>query len=290
MASRRGPVPDPDAHLFEDDDDDLLDSQHNPHASSTRWRHEESSAFRKHANHHQQHSLSLEPRRAEAKSGTMDLADFLNSSRVESDGPVSRPGSSAPIKYTPIMLDGSVADAAGEPHLDDDPAHAANQDGKTIVCGPLLNYKRMVGNAWVGSVLVVTKGGGKTQPFIPTLVLRRVGEAQHIHTNGYTNGNGTNGSNGSNGSNGDVNAAAIECRGRCLYSDYRNTFWRFDLRCEMEHNENKWEYTVPDMRYVSKRKPQKNSFYVPAVEESMRSTAPANMLSCGAGFGYGLCC
>lgn len=173
------------------------------------------------------------------------------------------------------MLDGKVADAAGEPHTGDDLAHAEPQDGKTIACGPLLNYKRMDGNTWVGSVLVVTKGGGKTQKFAPTVVLRRVGEAQHLHANGPSNG--TNGE-----TNGTVNGAMAptEVRGQCLYSDYRNTFWRFELHCEMEQNEIKWEYTVPEMRYVSKKKPQKNSFYVPAVQESMRSTVPIHFVFC----------
>lgn len=276
MAARKQNRGDPDADLFQDDDDDIQDPEHNPHASATRWRHEESSSYRKHAS---QHHHSLEPRSAEAKSGTMDLADFLNSSRVEPEDAPSRPGSSAPNKHTPIMLDGNVADAAGEPHLDDDPAHAAPQDGKTVACGPLLNYKRMEGNAWIGSVLVVTKGGGQTQAFVPTLVLRRVGDAQHIHTNGFRNGTSNGNSNGTNGS-----AGVTEIRGQCLYSDYRNTFWRFDLRCEMEQSEIKWEYTVPDMRYVSKKKPQTNSFYVPAVQESMRSTAPISLFYCGVGF------
>lgn len=283
MSSRRGPVPDPDAHLFEDDDDDLVDPENNPHASATRWRHQESSAYRKHASQHaaSQHAASqhghssLEPRSAEAKSGTMDLADFLNSSRVESDAPTSRHASSAPIKYTPIMLDGNAADAVDELHLGHDPAHP--QDGKTVACGPLLNYKRMEGNAWIGSVLIVTKGGGKTQAFVPTLVLRRVGEAQHIHAPGSSNGAGY-------GTNGDRNghAGAADIAGQCLYSDHRNTFWRFDLRCAMERSEIKWEYTVPDMRFVSKQKPQTNYFFVPAIQESMRSTAPLGFCDIGA--------
>lgn len=283
MSSRGGGgAPDPDVALLQDDDDELLDPRNNPYASSTRWRHEESSSYRKHA------SSSLQPRSPEAKSETTELADFLNSSRVEpEDFSRSRTGSvAASNKHTPIMLDGMVADAAGEPHLVDDLAHGEPQDGKTIACGPLLNYKRMEGNTWVGSVLVVTKGGGKTQAFVPTLVLRRVGEAQHLHANGASNGT-------SHEQNGDVNGAASpsEITGQCLYSDHRNTFWRFDLHCEMEQNEVKWEYTVAEMRYVSKKKPHKNSFYVPAIQESMRSTAPIFLnFFCGTGYGHRLCC
>lgn len=247
---------DPDTALLEDDDLDLeLEADpRNPHVSGTRWRHEESSAFRKHA------GQNLQPRAAEAKTGTHDLADFLNSMRVapEEAAPRSSPGSTAPNRYTPIMVDGQIADAAGEPNLENDPAQAEPQDGKTIACGPLLNYRRMDGNIWVGSVLIVTKGGGKTWGFTPTLLLRRVGEAQHIHAPG-TNGN-------ANGA-----AGATEIQAQCLYSDLRNTFWRFDLRCEMEANEIKWDYTVPDTRFASKTKPRANSFYVPAITESMRS-------------------
>lgn len=239
--------------------DDELDPR-NPYTSATRWRHEESSQFRKHAGH------SLQPRAAEAKTGTHDLANFLNSSRVAPDLSMTRPDSSNAKhnvnKHTPIMVDGHVAEAVGEPHLDVDPAQAEPQDGKTIVCGPLLNYRRMEGNHWVGSVLIVTKGGDQQQAFVPTLILRRAGEAQHIHSTGANNV-----------SNGDANGAAgaTEIRGRCLYSDQRNTFWRFDLRCEMEACEIRWEYTVPDMRYTSKKKPHTNAFFVPAVTESMRS-------------------
>lgn len=256
MSSRHAHDHDIDAALADDD----LDPR-NPYASATRWRHEESSQFHKHA------GLSLQPRAAEAKTGTHDLAKFLNSSRVAPDlSPTSRPNSSSAKdstnKHTPIMVDGRAAEAAGEPHLDVDPAQAEPQDGKTIVCGPLLNYRRMEGNHWVGSVLIVTRGGGKTQEFVPTLALRRAGEARHIHANG-ANPAADEGLNGF--------AGATEIRGHCLYSDYRNTFWRFDLRCEMEASEIMWEYTVPDMRYTSKKKPHKNSFFVPAITESMRS-------------------
>lgn len=255
MSSHHAHDRDLDAALTDDD----LDPR-NPYASATRWRHEESSQFRKHAGH------SLQPRAAEAKTGTHDLANFLNSSRVAPDLSSSRPSSSNAKnnvnKHTPIMVDGRVAEASGEPPLDVDPAQAEPQDGKTIVCGPLLNYRRMEGNHWIGSVLIVTKGGGKTQEFVPTMVLRTAGEAKHIHSNGAENA--TNGAlNGA--------AGAIEIRGYCLYSDPRNTFWRFDLRCEMEASEIMWEYSILDMRYTSEKKPHTNNFFVPAVTESMRS-------------------
>lgn len=252
-------------------DDDDLDTR-NPHASSTKWRHEESKAYRKYAGQH------LEPR-AEArnpKSETHDLADFLKSSRLAPDevnGASPRPRTSSATggaHYQPIVIDGREARAAGEPS-NADAADAAPQDGKTIVCGPLLNYKRMEHNCWVGSVLIVTKGGGRTPPPAPILVLRRVGEAQSSRAvashGGYpaTDIDYFNPHSGRNGASG-----SAEVQGLCLYSDYRNTFWRFTLSVEIEANEVEWEYSIPGMRHVSKKKPHTSSFYVPAINESMR--------------------
>lgn len=297
MSSRH--AHDPDAALLADDDDDLdlglAADAHNPHSSSTRWRHEESTKFRKHAapghGHGQGHGHAhghghsgLEPRTAEAgKTGTHDLADFLNSTRVAPDDAARSRSGSSPNKHTPIMVDGNgTAATASSPDHDHDhnadadaePTPVHPQDGRTVACGPLLNYRRIEGNTWIGSVLIVTMGGGKTQDFAPTLLLRRVGEAQHMHaasssatttTRARTNGGA---------------APADEVRAQCLYSDYRNTFWRFDLRCEMEAGEIHWEYAVQDVRYVSSKKPRTNSFYVPAVTESMRSTfAPLGPLA-----------
>ncbi|KAF3769127.1 hypothetical protein M406DRAFT_287220 [Cryphonectria parasitica EP155] len=246
---------DPDAELFEDDEDLAVDP-HNPYESSTRWRHEESSAYRKHA--------SLQPRAAEAKTGTHDLADFLNSSRLAPDNTSrSRPVSAVPSKHMPIMVEGQAPEAAAlDAHAEADAAHNHPKDGRTIACGPLLNYRRMEGTYWVGSVLIVTTGGGKTQDVVPTLALRKI-DAAHQQAQTEEVSNGTDGH-----TNGFAGATDIE--GLCLYSDPRNTFWRFDLRCEMGAAESKWAYTLPEMRFISKKKPQENFFNVPAVTESMR--------------------
>lgn len=279
MSSRH--VHDPDAALLEDDDDDLDHElgadAHNPYSSRTRWRHEESTKFRKHAapGHgygHGHGQNGLEPRTAEAKTGTHDLADFLNSTRVAPDDTSRARSGSSPNKHTPIMVDGHGADVAGpaataspsDHDHDHDLTSAHPRDGRTIACGPLLNYRRIEGRTWIGSVLIVTMGGGKTQDFVPTLLLRRVGEAQHMH------GTSSSGATTRARTNGGA-AAAVEVRAQCLYSDYRNTFWRFDLRCEMEAGEVHWEYAVQDVRYVSSKKAHTSSFYVPAVTESMRS-------------------
>ncbi|KAK3394778.1 hypothetical protein B0H63DRAFT_57769 [Podospora didyma] len=225
----------------------------NPHASSTRWRHQESSSYAKYANQHQQghhhgHHNPGQARDADAHGGVGPLADFLNSSRItpSADSP-DRPTTP---RFKTIMA--GAAEARATTNQTEDGANASPMegpptDGKDVVCGPLLNYRRMEGNQWIGSVLVVTKGGGKTQPIVPSLSLRRAGAG----------GNGKD-------------APGRSIRGTCLYSDPRNTFWRFDLAVEMGAAETKWEYALPDMRLSSKTKPVVNSFFVPAIAESMR--------------------
>jgi hypothetical protein len=307
MAPRR----DPDADLFEDEDDDEdLDAHEqqasNPHASSTRWRHEESRRYARHAaaatahhhhhqHQHQQHDPIRSPgpaaaREPETRGDTGDLASFFNESRVSPaeakgrdrdgdrgggrgaasggrGGVGSRTGTgtrTGRARYTPLMAaagqedeEGQGQRAAGE--------HRAAADGKQIAVGPLLNYRRTEGTKWVGSVLVVAKGGGKEQQeqqeqqqhFVPTLSLRRVGVegdkedgASAATTNGGT--------------------AGQTVHGLCLYSDARCTFWRFTLKVELEARPTVWEYSLPEMRFTSRTKPQLNRFHLAALSESMR--------------------
>ncbi|KAI8238378.1 hypothetical protein K4K57_008093 [Colletotrichum sp. SAR 10_99] len=241
----------------------LDDVGHNPHASANRWRHQESSAFARHAA--QAHAV---PRDPQDRGTTNDLASFLNRDRVEPENPNAAPN------FKPIMI------AAGEATGDEQPrattAHSYEQpdapDGKEIICGPLLNYRRMDADRWYGSVLIVAKGGGKTQSFAPHLILRPAGSADTQHAIPEANGvNGTNGTvngEGSNGANG-AGANSTEIQGQCLYSDPRNTFWAFDLSLPLSQAEAKWEYLIPDMRFSSIR-PDRYHFFVPAVNESMR--------------------
>lgn len=216
----------------------------NPYASSNRWRHAESSAYAKYEKAH----AGPVAREADARgTGVSDLADFLNKSRID---PTS-PAADRPItpRFKPVIAGAVEAKAAveGGDHADSESAHAGPPpDGKEVVCGPLLNYRRMEGTRWVGSVLVVTAGGGKTQPIVPTLDLRKAGEAKGRRSNSF------------------------DIQGFCLYSDSRNTFWRFNLEVEMEPVEIKWEYELPELRLTSNTKPPVNSFFVPAIDESMR--------------------
>jgi hypothetical protein len=228
----------------------------NPYASSSRWRHAESSAYARYEKGKAQHGPVA--RDADSRgTGVSDLADFLNKSRLDPSEIHDDTASHRPItpRFKPVVAgahEARTAVATTTAHPDDE-AGAAPQggdkgpppDGREIVCGPLLNYRRMEGARWVGSALVVTAGGGSTQPIVPTVDLRRAG--------GAGDGGGTSG---------------IE--GVCLYSDSRNTFWRFDLVVEMEDVETKWEYELPGLRFASRTKPRVNSFFVPALSESMR--------------------
>ena len=137
-----------------------------------------------------------------------------------------------------------------------------------IICGPLLNFRRMEGHGrrWFGSVLIVTEGGGMIVPEKgqrPVLNLCRVGgsekEAQYIE-------------------------------GLCLYSDLKVTFWRYDLEVTVRNEESTWEYgfncgkgpkvsmgeQMPDPKKKGNLPGKKRElrdgyrFVIPAFEESMR--------------------
>ncbi|KAF7562769.1 hypothetical protein G7046_g1362 [Stylonectria norvegica] len=216
---------------------------HNPHASSTRWRHQESSAFARHAAH--SHAQARDP--VQTAGNTEDLASFLNKSRLEPDGD-GHGGNYKPIAIAAGQADGTL-DAAAQ-HED--------ADGREIVCGPLLNYRRMHEGRWHGSVLVVVRGGGKQPNYQPFLTLRRVSRGNQPATAHSEQTNGRE----------STDEALFEAQ--CLYSDPRNTFWAFDINVPIEATETNYEYAVPEMRYSSDRKPQINNFFVPAATESMR--------------------
>ncbi len=276
MASQppRTPIP-----ANEDDDPSVTSTPHpedqhrNPYHSSSRWRHAESSAYARYEREHPTPHASPQPpvARDEAASsrsggGVSDLADFLNKSRLDpSEIPgngASGGGSSRPVtpRFKPVVAGAQEARAAvsavstntGTPQEDIAvgtralEAEAEVADGRGIVCGPLLNYRRMEEGRWVGSVLVVVAGGGRGWDFVPRLELRRAED-------GY----------GGGGENQEID-------GVCLYSDPRSTFWRFDLVVEMRDRAARWAYELPGMRYKSRTKPQVNHFFVPALDESMR--------------------
>lgn len=233
----------------------LTSEERNPYASASRWRHQESSAFAHHA----------AARSPVGHGSTGDLADFLNSSRVEPQDSDTRSAHSVG-RYKPIPFA-----AVGGPSplgANFDGAENASQeeleapDGKEIVCGPLLNYRRMDAGRWYGSVLVVVRGGGKTPPEQPYLTLRPAGHALDAELAEQADLNGNELANGT------TDWTRVEPH--CLYSDPRNTFWAFDIDVPIATTETIYEYEIPEMRYSSDEKPRKNVFVIPAATESMR--------------------
>jgi hypothetical protein len=154
-----------------------------------------------------------------------------------------------------------------------------------VKVGPLLNYRRMEDGEWFGSVLVVTQGGsGQVESEeVPELRLRTAGIAKkpaQDHGNSSHHNGETNGKKSQN----EYDSSAYETRGVVensgsskestvkgtkLYSDSRNTFWRFDLAVQMQDEEIKCEYSIPSLKMKGK-KSDRQSFFVPASHDSMR--------------------
>ncbi|KAL8295193.1 hypothetical protein RB597_008540 [Gaeumannomyces tritici] len=319
-------APQPSSDLSHLEDDEVAEAPNpyasNPYASKSRWHHQESSKFARHAAGSSQHP---QPREPEARGRVSDLADFLNKDRISpsdtADDPGKPPGTSASgrPKFTPVVIGAAEArEATGNADHPDIYAAAPEPagDGKDVACGPLLNYRRMERGRWLGSVLVVTRGGGATLPEAPTLVLRPLGPRHAVpHGAAATHeaaaqpsaavglervprneagdevvevnippegadkdskdkAKGTGFPSGGPVADPEAQAAAAKggerVQGYCLYSDPRNTFWRFDLDVPVEEFEARWEYTFPGLRFHSRTKPQRSIFHVAAAAESMR--------------------
>jgi hypothetical protein len=235
------------------------ENRSNPHASSSQWRHQESTRFARYAAAQQGAGASAAPpagaREDHSADTTQDLASFINQSRVER--PTDRPATGGGHK--PIVIAAGDIEGNGSPQ--DAPVLGSEEpaDGKDIVCGPLLNYRRMDDGRWHGSVLIVVKGGGREVLFQPSLILRRVGAAGQLPSaEGQADG----------AVNDETGGTSVESQR--LYSDPRNTFWSFDIVVPIEPTEVKYEYFVPELRFSSEHKPRTNSFFVPAATESMR--------------------
>ncbi|EXJ86087.1 hypothetical protein A1O1_06456 [Capronia coronata CBS 617.96] len=100
---------------------------------------------------------------------------------------------------------------------------------------------------WHGSVLLVTKPGSKR----PSLELKSLGA-----WDGRTR----------------VSSSQWQVvDGLMLYSDPDKTFWRFTLRVPLVEAEAKWQYTIPNMKFLTDvNKSPSREFVVPASTDSMR--------------------
>jgi hypothetical protein len=254
------------------------------HASDNRWRHQESSSFARHA------AVSAAPkkvREADSHNDVSDLADFLNKSRIEPSGAGAAAGT-----YKPIVIDGHKAEAVAQNVTEAptsrsvDVINILKTDGLEVRCGPLINYRRMEGSMWYGSVLIVTKGGLQEGDFEPELKLRRA-EKVSVATNGLGNtlhSINLNGADDASSSrepqdewqigtegNPNTNESDTKVRGVKLYADPQNVFWRFQIHVEMDSVETHWHYEIPGLHFPpSSKKSDKQSFFVPARSQSMR--------------------
>lgn len=122
------------------------------------------------------------------------------------------------------------------------------REGLQVLCGPLLNYRRMSeentdGPMWHGSVLVVATAGQKP----PALQIRNAdgGEA----------------------------SPSRSIQGEKLYEDPKSSFWRFELQVPFLPHESRWEYHIPGMEYVDPKKTMSTGpkvFAIPSKYASMR--------------------
>ena len=134
----------------------------------------------------------------------------------------------------------------------------------TLLCGPLLNYRRMSKELsdtpiWHGTVLIVTDLPPSSSSLTPPLTLRCIGPVASA--------------TGANG-------AGVDSSHRRrfepvkLYQDQHKAFWRYELELPFQQFEARWEYDVgaglsPDARQVTGQR-VKRVFVVPARSQSMR--------------------
>ena len=230
----------------------------NTHASQNRWRHQESTSFANHA--------AQAPRDANQRGGTGDLSDFLKGSRIEPKHAPSSSGSGSGPRYTPIAVAGNVEKGT-------QPAQTVQVSGATaeVVCGPLLNYRRMENATWFGSVLIVTKGGGLGDTWGPELRLK-IGPRAQISGSIAPQISAVNGLE----STSDAQLAQSRGNGETgvqgtrLYSDPHHTFWRFSLQVPMQQVELHCGYNIPRLTFTHGTKTDRQSFFVPAISDSMR--------------------
>lgn len=135
-----------------------------------------------------------------------------------------------------------------------------------VLCGPLLNYKRMTASTWYGSVLIVTTPGQQD----PQLRLRCTGPVAGANSGAPANSNTTS-------------FPATK-----LYEDPKAGFWRFQIEVPYQDFEARWEYQIMNMKKRSGKGPMEgglkggddaehetsghgpSSFAVPSRDQSMR--------------------
>ena len=128
-----------------------------------------------------------------------------------------------------------------------------------VLCGPLINYRRMSGEhsqnpTWHGSVLIVTTPGQRPEAL-------RVRCAGPVGSDGMTNGHPVSQ---------ERSFAPVR-----LFEDPRKAFWNFEVDVPFQEQESMWEYTIPNVVPAPGANSSNNiekpkTFTVPAKNESMR--------------------
>lgn len=127
------------------------------------------------------------------------------------------------------------------------PQIVSTSDNVEVLCGPLINYKRM-SNAgadrpqWHGSILIVTTPGNKPGQ----LTLRSI--------------------------SGTTASGERSFNAERLFEDPKKGFWRFEIDVPFEEQETVWEYSIPKMVTAHNHQPLNSpkQFVVPSKHESMR--------------------
>lgn len=178
---------------------------------------------------------------------------------------------------------GNVAPGGNAAKQNDGVGRDRDMTDVDVLCGPLLNYRRMDVDArrWFGSVLIVTRGGRwATERRRDMWMQLQSSDTKSGGANGvgaYKNGADNGGMDRRMGSRfGRKPVTGTQQDGTCqtlqatlLYSDPQNAFWRFDLQVPMMEQETMYEYSIPDLHFAVKGG-GRSSFAVPAVGESMR--------------------
>lgn len=177
---------------------------------------------------------------------------------------MSAPASVVPVGNDPYAYAAPVSgNAATETSAGQAPQIVSTSNALEVLCGPLLNYKRMSTTdastpLWHGSVLIVTKPGDQA----PTLRLRCAGRVQAASAEQQPTS--------------DASPTASQSQhftGEKLYQDANSAFWRFSIHLPLQDFEAEWEYTIPNLRALSGASPQvafTKVFAVPSASESMR--------------------
>ena len=135
------------------------------------------------------------------------------------------------------------------------PQVLSTTDNLEVLCGPLLNYRRMSGEhtadpAWHGSVLVVTTPGQRPEPL-------------RVHCAGIVGSN-----------EGAQHKLERSFNAIKLYEDPRKAFFNYEIEVPFQESESLWEYDIPDMVKAGglhqgvPDKPKR--FFVCAKQESFR--------------------